>query len=573
MSIVRELKRRNVFRMAVLYLVAAWLIMQVTEVLVSLVHLPPWIGPAIIWLLAIGFPIALVFSWFYELTPEGISLDKNVDPEKAVAHVTSRRLNFIVVSLLCAAVILFAYDKWWIGGPPEKSIAVLPFMNMGGDPEQDYFSDGISEELLNALARNRGLQVVARSSSFQFKGENRDVIDVGQRLNVAHVLEGSIRKTGSQIRITAQLIDARNGFHVWSETYERELEDIFELQEEVAAGVVGALQVEMPASAGSPEKPTLSIEAYELYLKGRSAWYKREYASMIQSIAYYQQAIAVDPAFAKAYSGLAEAWVLLAIWGYVDATEPMGNSMRAAQRALQLDDSLPGTQVVLGTIAHWYEWDNEKAETHFLRAIELDPNYPTARNWYSMFLVHTGKVEESLRELKLALKLDPVNAIINAQVAYTYLHAARYEEALTSARDAVELDPGYIPARYYLGWAYQMNGQFDDAIREYLRVAQPLPLFRQVLAQAYAAAGRPEEVLPILDELMETRERGEFYVPAYFTGVIYTQLGDFDQAFKWLDLAVEERSVQLAKLDYDPYLVLLHDDPRFDALKARIRPN
>ncbi|MFB3079009.1 MAG: hypothetical protein ACE1Y4_13505, partial [Lysobacterales bacterium] len=165
MSIVRELKRRNVFRMAVLYLVAAWLIMQVTEVLVSLVHLPPWIGPAIIWLLAIGFPIALVFSWFYELTPEGISLDKNVDPEKAVAHVTSRRLNFIVVSLLCAAVILFAYDKWWIGGPPEKSIAVLPFMNMGGDPEQDYFSDGISEELLNALARNPGLQVVARSSS------------------------------------------------------------------------------------------------------------------------------------------------------------------------------------------------------------------------------------------------------------------------------------------------------------------------------------------------------------------------------------------------------------------------
>ena len=465
MSIVRELKRRNVFRMAVLYLVAAWLIMQVTEVLVSLVHLPPWIGPAIIWLLAIGFPIALVFSWFYELTPEGISLDKNVDPEKAVAHVTSRRLNFIVVSLLCAAVILFAYDKWWIGGPPEKSIAVLPFMNMGGDPEQDYFSDGISEELLNALARNRGLQVVARSSSFQFKGENRDVIDVGQRLNVAHVLEGSIRKTGSQIRITAQLIDTRNGFHVWSETYERDLEDIFELQEEVAAGVVGALQVEMPASAGSPEKPTLSIEAYELYLKGRSAWYKREYASMIQSIAYYQQAIAVDPDFAKAYSGLAEAWVLLAIWGYVDTSEPMRNSMRAAQRALQLDDSLPGTQVVLGTIAHWYEWDNEKAATHFLRAIELDPNYPTARHWSSMFLVHTGKVEESLRELKLALKLDPVNAIINAQVAYTYLHAARYEEALTSARDAVELDPGYIPARYYLGWAYQMNGQFDDSIR------------------------------------------------------------------------------------------------------------
>ncbi|MCZ6826123.1 MAG: adenylyl cyclase, partial [Gammaproteobacteria bacterium] len=237
MSIVRELKRRNVFRMAVLYMVAAWLIMQVTEVLITLANLPHWIGPTIIWLLAIGFPISLIFSWFYELTPEGISLEKDIDPEQSITHVTGRRLDFIIISMLIAAVILFAYDKWWTRGPPEKSIAVLPFMNMSDDPEQEYFSDGISEELLNVLAKIPGLRVVARSSSFQFKGENRDIIDIGQQLNVAHVLEGSVRRAGGQLRITAQLIDASNGFHLWSETYDRELVNIFAVQDEIAAAI------------------------------------------------------------------------------------------------------------------------------------------------------------------------------------------------------------------------------------------------------------------------------------------------------------------------------------------------
>ena len=242
MILVSELRRRNVFRMAVLYAVTAWLIMQAAEVVIGLAHLPDWIGPTILGLLAVGFPIALIFSWFYELTPEGISLETDVDRSESMAHVTGRRLDFIVISLLCAAVILFAYDKWWMRGPPEKSIAVLAFTNMSNDPEQEYFSDGISEELLNVLAKIPGLRVAARTSSFQFKDENRDIINIGQQLSVTHVLEGSVRKAGNQLRITAQLIDASNGFHLWSETYDRELANIFALQDEVSAAIVGALE-------------------------------------------------------------------------------------------------------------------------------------------------------------------------------------------------------------------------------------------------------------------------------------------------------------------------------------------
>ncbi len=205
MSLVSELRRRNVLRMAVLYAVAAWLIVQVAEVLIDLAKLPDWIGTTTLGLLAVGFPIALIFSWFYEITPQGISLEKDVDPQESITHVTGRRLEFIVISLLCAGLILFAYDKWWIGPPPEKSIAVLPFTNMSADPDQEYFSDGISEELLNVLAQFPGLRVAARTSSFQFKGQNEDIAKIADALNVAHILEGSVRKSGNKLRITTHV--------------------------------------------------------------------------------------------------------------------------------------------------------------------------------------------------------------------------------------------------------------------------------------------------------------------------------------------------------------------------------
>ena len=277
--------------MAVLYAVTAWLIMQAAEVVIGLAHLPDWIGPTILGLLAVGFPIALIFSWFYELTPEGISLEKDFDRSESITHVTGRRLDFIVISLLCAAVILFAYDKWWMRGPPEKSIAVLAFTNMSNDPEQEYFSDGISEELLNVLAKIPGLRVAARTSSFQFKDENRDVIDIGQQLNVTHVLEGSVRKAGSQLRITAQLIDASNGFHLWSDTYDRELANIFAVQDEISAAIVNTLKEHLGLQVAAAPRviATTNTEAHEAYLRGRYLVVHRNRADLAGAVREFEK--------------------------------------------------------------------------------------------------------------------------------------------------------------------------------------------------------------------------------------------------------------------------------------------
>ena len=574
-SVLAELQRRKVFRIGVAYAVVGWIIIQVAADTFPPLEFPGWMLPLLIWLVLLGFPVALVLAWAYELTGKGVEYDQRRMSSRAAR--ISKGVLVVIIGVTVSAIVISVFRYQATHFTQINSIAVLPFKNLGSDPAGVIFAEGLAEELLSRFSRIDALKVPGRRSTFLVAEQNQDLAHMGNALGVDSVLEGGVRWRSGEgneatVKIDLRLLKVEDGLTIWTRSYTRRLDNIFELQEEIATEVVGALQVDVLVQMKERGKPTSSVEAYELYLKGRAAWYKREYASIVQSISYYEQAIAIDPDYAEAHSGLAEAWVLLAVWGYVDAARPMANSRYAAQRALQLDDSLPGTQVVLGAIAHWYEWDNEKAEPYFRRAIELDPNYPTARNWYAVFLVHTGRVEESLRELDLALRQDPVSVIINAQVAYTYLHANRFEEAVSSAQEALELDSSYIPSRYYLGWSYQMTGRLEDAIRETLRVAQPLPLFRQVLAQIYAAAGRHDEVLPILDELMETRERGEFYVPAYFNAVIYVQLGDFDKAFEWLDLAVEERSVQLTKVDYDPYLIPLRDDPRFAELKERIRP-
>ena len=346
MGLISELRRRNVLRMVVLYAVAAWLIMQVAEVIIGLANLPEWIGPTILGLLAVGFPIALIFSWFYELTPEGISLEKDVAAAESIMHVTSRRMDFIVISLLCAAVILFTYDKWWIGPPPEQSIAVLPFVNMSNDPDNEYFSDGISEELLNVLAKIEDFRVTGRTSSFSFKGKDTDIQTIGEKLHVQTILEGSVRKAGDQVRITAQLVNVEDGYRLWSETYDRNLNNIFEVQDEIAIAVVSALRLELPTRP-APSGRTGGVDptAYRHYLQGRFLAHGSTAEEIDLGLAHLRETSRLDPSFAPAYAAIADAMIVKAFFSTSPSAEIVGEARTAAQSAMMVRSIMNDKQI------------------------------------------------------------------------------------------------------------------------------------------------------------------------------------------------------------------------------------
>ena len=401
-------------RMAVLYVVAAWVIIQVAEVLIDLAKLPDWIGTTTLGLLAVGFPIALILSWFYEITPEGISLEKDVDRSESITHVTGRRLDFIVIALLCAAVILFAYDKWWIGPPPEKSIAVLPFQNMSADPEQEYFSDGISEDILNLLAQFPELNVISRSSAFSFKGKDVPIPTVAKQLNVAHVLEGSVRKVGNRVRITAQLIEASSDSHLWSESYDREFDDIFAVQDEIAAAISAALKMKLALVAGEAVQPKSikagSINAYDAYLRGRELIRLRGRENLKEAIRHLEHSLRLDANFAPAHAHLAIATALLIEYGVSTPEEAWRTVIPHLDRAQALEPDLAeahGGRALLENIVG----NPESTIEHARKALALNPNYSDAMNWLQIALDQLGRYEESDANLKQMLVIDPLNII------------------------------------------------------------------------------------------------------------------------------------------------------------------
>ncbi len=468
MGFFSELERRNVFRMAVLYVVAAWLVMQVAEVVISLANLPDWVGPAILALLAIGFPIALVFSWFYELTPEGISLEKDVDRAKSITAETGRRLNFVVISLLCAAVVMFSVDKWWTGEPPEKSIAVLPFVNMSGDAAQDYFSDGISEELLHRLAQVSELHVAARTSSFHFKNQNIAVAEIAARLGVRSVLEGSVRQAGNNIRVTAQLINASDGFHIWSRTFDRKFDDIFAIQDEIAEEVVDALKITLLGGEQARLKrhPTEDLAAYDAYLLGRQKMARRTSAALQEAVDHFREAISLDGSYGLAYVGLADAYILLGRYGALGDQEVLAKAAPAVERALQLDDQLGEAHASLGRV-RILQSDFPAAERAFKTAIDLNPSYAPAYVGYGLLMRWGyGRKEAALEFHQMALELDPLSTAINMAVIEDYHELGRFEDALAGCKRIIEIDPDFPRAYTIMADLYwEVFAQLDEGVR------------------------------------------------------------------------------------------------------------
>ncbi|MFQ5608982.1 MAG: tetratricopeptide repeat protein, partial [Woeseiaceae bacterium] len=444
MALFSELRRRNVLRMAVLYAVSAWLIMQVVGVLMDLAKPPDWIGTATLAVLAIGFPIVLVFSWFYELTPEGISLEEGVDRPEAVVRDAGRRFDVIVISLLSAAVVLFAIDKWWMGPPTDKSIAVLAFENMSADPEQEYFSDGIAEELLNALAQVPELRVISRSSSFSFKDKDVAVPAVAEALNVAYVLEGSVRKDADQVRITAQLIEAGTDFHVWSETYDREIDGIFDVQDEIAVAITDALKMELAIVEGELQQPSVikaaSTDAYDAYLEARELIHRRGVDNIYAAIDRLQHALNLDADFAPAHAQLAIANVLLFSDGEFAHEDAATRAIPHLDLAQELEPDLAeahGGRAVLALSV-----DPESAAEHARKALSINPNYADAAYWLFLALRSLGRHVEANAILDQQLIMDPLSVVGRLANAYLLIEKGQIEEAREIVDQFVAEDPG-----------------------------------------------------------------------------------------------------------------------------------
>ncbi|MDQ2669578.1 MAG: tetratricopeptide repeat protein, partial [Gemmatimonadota bacterium] len=454
--------------------------------------------------------------------------------------------------------------------PPAQpqAIAVLPFANMSPDGADEYFSDGMTEEITTALSKVEGLRVAARTSAFSFKGKSESVSEIGRQLRVGTVLEGSVRREGDRLRVTAQLIDVEDGYHLWAETYDRDMSDVFAVQEEIARAIVAALRVELGGEAATiVVHPTADLAAYDLYLRGRHAVNQRTGGGLVQAANDFEQAIARDPRFAQAYAGLADAYVLMPGYNVSSSSEAWPKGRAAAERALALDSTLAEAHTTLAYGRFMFDGDWRTAEQGFRRAIALNPGYATAHHWYGNYLGGRGDLEGYLREIRLAHALDPLSRQIGTEVGRALWALGRNDEAVAQLQQVLRADPSVAEAHVTLGRVYIQQGRIADAIVAFeegveLRDRDALDLAE--LAYAYAVAGRRSEARRLLAEL-EERSRREYVQPTVF-GIMHMGLGEAERAFDWLDRAAAEHDGWLAESIFYPTFNPLRSHPRYPAL-------
>ncbi|MEX1140418.1 MAG: protein kinase [Bacteroidota bacterium] len=459
----------------------------------------------------------------------------------------------------------------------KNSIAVLPFIDLSPQKDQEYFCDGMTEQIITSLTNIADLKVIARTSVMRFKKTEKSVIEIAEDLGVATVLEGSIRKSGNRLRITAQLIKADEGSHLWAKDYDRELKDVFAVQDDVAKAITEALKISLTGeqSAVITKRYTENTEAYQLYLKGRHFWNQRTEAGLMRSIEYFQEAIATDPMYALGYAGLADAYNILGNNWLRDPKEVFPKARTAADRALELDENLAEAHAVLGAIKFNYEWDWAGARKALRRSIELNPGYATAHQRYAWLASMLGEHNVAIDEMKLARRLDPLSARISENVGGTLFHAREYDEAILELRKALELYPNDVAAHATLGVVYVQKGMYEEAIRELresLRSAPDAVIVLGRLGYVYAVSGDRTEAARILSKLQEIWKRAR--IGSACVAWIYIGLGDIDRAFQWLEKAYQDRDPAMSFMRVHPYFDPLRLDPRFRDLLLRMNlPN
>jgi adenylate cyclase len=569
-----ELKRRNVYKVAIAYAVVAWLLMQIATQVFPFLEIPNWAIRLVIMLIVIGFPIALVIAWAFELTPEGLKRTEFADelPTKAPRN---RAWIYVVIVAGAISVGVFFLGRYTSskqsGESPAKSIAVLPFVSMSADKNDEYLSDGISEELITALSKITGLQVKARTSSFAFKGKNEDIQKIGELLHVSHLLEGSVAKAGNRLRISAQLIQVSDGNHLWSDTYDREMQDIFAVRSDVAQQVVQALQVKLgvEATRAVAQKPTENIKAFQYYMQGLTVGQRATREDLLTAIRYYERAIEEDRNYALAYTGLALSYGSLGVFGYIAPIEGRREAEEAARKALTLDSSLAEAHVVLGLVYIAFAPSNFSLGDRELRhAIELSPSYAFAHFYLGLSLVRQGRLDESLKENLKARELDPLSPAFARSVALPYYFKRDYVRALELLRQANELGPAFTTT-WEIG-IYIQNKLFNETLAE-LEKAKGERKNDSILiydtGMICAALGKRAEALQIIQEL--EKMSGATLSEAHWIAKIYAALNEKELAFSWLERGLAAGAITVFYKD-EPVWDPIRSDPRFTALLRRM---
>jgi TolB-like protein len=554
-SLVKELKRRNVFRVAVGYLILGWVVLQITDIVAPALHLPEWTMTLVLLLGVIGFPFALFFAWAFELTPEGLKREHEVDRSQSITHHTGRKVDFAIIGLLVVALVFIAWDAY-LSGPDDEvpvaeavgtavetgqiepgqatpvSIAVLPFVNMSPDPDQEYFSDGLSEEILNLLAKVPGLKVIARTSSFAFKGKNQDIRTIGQALDVSTVLEGSVRKSGERVRITAQLIEVSSGAHLWSDTFDRTLTDIFAVQDDVAAEILKALQVHV-GEAPKRERPTENTQAYAHFLKAKAAAFSGEFDIPVEELL---KAIALDPMFAEAHELLAHS-----IWwqsgGLQDKAEAYRRIRDAAAKALAINPNLQYAQAL------WVSGGADTEGYSFLKEIEAfervllqEPGHVEAARALAWDLAYAGYFQEAAELAERVVERDPLSAAAQLILAHTMVATGRRGEALTAFELSDQFGSSW--AKFILGIYHLVNKRDEIAIatiEAYLE-EEEADLPATYVSELIIAGREPATGKAYLDQRIPQLVASAPEEASYFTQgslrLIYLGLGFTDRIFQ-----------------------------------------
>ena len=575
MGLVSELRRRNVLRMAALYAVAAWLIMQVAEVVVSLAELPGWSGQVVLVLLAIGFPIALVLSWFYELTTEGISLERDVHPGDSITQVTGRRIDVIVISLLSAAVILFAWHAWWQSAPTDKSIApdeaiesiaVLPLQNLSNDPAQEYFVEGMQDALITRLSRMTGLRVISKTSTFRYETTDKSIPEIARELNVDALIEGSVLRDANRVRITAKLIRGTEDEHLWANSYDRDLENIFALINEISMAIADEIEVTVKQQDTEEwaQSSYANMKVHELVLQGN---HYLDRFKLDQSLRYYQQAIDLDSEFAPAHAGVAASYLLMGFSDSNASSELIPMAREAALRAISLDRNLAAAYSALGFIQLYFDWDWEAAKTSLARGLELRPNDARVRHAYADYLMVMGDLKASVNQVEIGHLYDPFSPMASTVLGFHRVLARQYDEVIEEARKAIAEEPDLAVSIPYYPEALWLKGMHEEALAIYKRTWGRNEDLLRAMNKGFSESGYTGAVHSLANALAgRDPEFGDYVTLAS----LYARAGEQELALESLENAYQHRQPQILHIRAMPVFDELSTTPAFRDLLHRI---